>query len=259
MPLNLEHKEVPHRFQMDIDVQQQPNETTCGPTALQAVYKYFGLDIPLETLIKEVHSFEDGGTLAVWLGCHALSQGFDAVLYSCNLQLLDPSWFSGQKVDLVDKLTKQLKYKNDYKLQRTSQAFIDFIKLGGHVELEDVSRELLRKYLSHGLPILTGLSNTFLYREKREVPPEQHSDDLRGVPTGHFVVLSGYDREKKLVYVSDPMERNPYSARRYEVHIDRVICSILLGVLTYDANFLVIRKKKAGHAGDKNSGLSIHH
>jgi hypothetical protein len=229
---------------MDIDVLPQPDETTCGPTALHAVYKYFGLDLPLDQIIKEVHRFEDGGTLAVWLGCHALSQGFDAVLYSCNLQLLDPSWFSEPNVDLAAKLTEQLKYKSEDKLKRESQAFMDFIKLGGHVKLEDVTRELLRKYLSQGLPILTGVSYTFLYREKREIPPEQYFDDLKGIPTGHFVVLSGYDREKKTVFVSDPMERNPYSAMKYEVRIDRVICSILLGVLTYDANFLVIRPKK---------------
>jgi hypothetical protein len=147
-------------------------------------------------------------------------------------------------VDLVGKLTEQLKYKKDDKLQRTSLAFIDFLKGGGHVKLEDVTREVLRKFLSQGLPILTGLSSTFLYREKREISPEQVHDDLRGVPTGHFVVLSGYDREKRLVSVADPIEQNPYAARQYEVHIDRVICSILLGVLTYDANFLIIRPKK---------------
>lgn len=244
MPLRLEPKEVPHRFQLDVDILQQPDETTCGPTALHAVYKYFGLDLPLDQIIREVHRFEDGGTLAVWLGCHALTHGFDAVLYSCNLQLLDPSWFNQPKADIVAKLHEQMKYKADKKLQRASTAFIDFIQLGGHVELEDFTRELLRKYLSHGLPILTGLSSTFLHREKREVPPEQYPDDLQGHPTGHFVVLSGYDREKKLVTVSDPMERFANSPRQYEAHIDRVICSMLLGVLTYDANFLVIRPKK---------------
>ena len=249
MPSGLEFTEIPHRFQMAIEVMRQPDETTCGPTALHAVYKYFGADIPLDQIIREVHRFEDGGTLAVWLGCHALSHGFEALLYTCNLQLLDPSWFNQPGVDLTAKLFEQMKYKSDEKLQRTSLAFIDFLKLGGLVKLEDVTRDILRKYLSQGLPILAGLSSTFLYREEREVPPDQDHDDLRGVPTGHFVVLSGYDREKKLVSVADPMEQNPYSARQYEVHIDRVICSILLGVLTYDANFLIIRPKKKQEHG----------
>lgn len=246
MPLGTEPSEIPRSFQMNIEIERQPDVATCGPTALHAVYKYFGLDIPLDRVIREVHRFEDGGTLAVWLGCHALAQGFDALLYSCNLQLLDPSWFAQPEADLVQKLTEQLNYKKDKKLQRTSHAFIDFLQLGGRVKLEDVTRDLLRRQLSQGFPILTGLSSTFLYREKREISPEQTHDDLKGEPTGHFVVLSGYDREKKLVFVGDPIEQNPYASRTYAVHIDRVICSILLGVLTYDANFLIIRPKKKG-------------
>lgn len=233
--------DIPLNIQMDLKIQSQPNETTCGPTALHAVYRYFGVDIPLKKVIQEVHRFEDGGTLAVWLGCHALSLGFKARLYTCNLQLLDPSWFSSPGVDLEVKLVEQMKYKSDDKLRRSSTACIDFLRLGGEIRLEDASRRLLRRYLGRGLPILAGLSSTFLYQSKREVPPEQEHDDIRGVPTGHFVVLCGYDREKKLVTVADPLEQNPYSTTmKYEVPIDRVISSIHLGILTYDANFLVI-------------------
>ncbi len=237
--------EVPSKFQLDLDVLGQPDDATCGPTALHAVYKYYGDEMPLEQLVKEVHSFEDGGTLAVWLGCHALSRGYAALLYSCSLQLLDPTWFKGPHVDIVARLWQQLEHKNDSKLVRTSHAFIDFLNRGGRLKFEDVTRDLLRKYLSQGFPILTGLSSTFLYREAREVPPAQLPDDIKGVPTGHFVVLTGYDKEKKLVSIADPHSQNPFSpTRKYDIHIDRVICSILLGVLTYDANFLIIYPKK---------------
>jgi hypothetical protein len=42
--------------------------------------------------------------------------------------------------------------------------------------------------------------------------------------------------------VADPLATNPVGAgQRYEVNIDRVICAILLGVLTYDANLLIVR------------------
>jgi hypothetical protein len=142
------------------------------------------------------------------------------------------------------KLEEQLQRKGDEKLNRTSQAFIDFIKSGGIVRLEDVTRDVLRKYLSQGFPILTGLSSTFLYRSPREVPPNQYPDDIRGLPTGHFVILCGYNKANKTVTVADPLTLNPFSStRKYDVHIDRVICSILLGVLTYDANFLIIKPK----------------
>jgi hypothetical protein len=237
--------QIPATYSIDIDILGQPDDATCGPTALHSVYRYYGIDLPLEKVIREVHTFEDGGTLAVWLGTHALSMGFDALLYSCNLQLLDPSWFTTPDVLLVTKLQEQLCHKSDDKLVRTSHAFIDFIQKGGKVRLEDVTRDVLRKWLSQGFPILTGLSSTFLYRSAREVPPTQRPDDVLGLPTGHFVILCGYNRDHKTVTVADPLTQNPYSpSRKYDVHIDRVICSILLGVLTYDANFLIIMPRK---------------
>jgi hypothetical protein len=237
--------DVPSACSININVMGQPDDSTCGPTALHAVYQYYGDTIPLEQVVREVHKFEDGGTLAVWLGAHALARGYDALLYTCNLQLLDPSWFSTSRVDFVQKLQEQLKSKSDDKLVRTSLAFIDFIKKGGTLRLEDVTREVLRRWLSQGYPILTGLSSTFLYRCPREIPPDQVPDDVNGIPAGHFVVLCGYDRRNKTVTVADPFTKNPYSSsRKYNVHIDRVICSILLGVLTYDANFLIIKPRR---------------
>ena len=183
--------ELPSSYSIDIDILGQPDDATCGPTSLHSVYRYYDDDISLEQVIQEVHTFEDGGTLAVWLGTHALSRGFDALLYSCNLQLLDPTWFTTPDTDLVAKLEEQMLHKSDTKLTRTSHAFIDFIKSGGRVKLGDVTRDVLRRYLSQGYPILTGLSSTFLYRSPREVPPVQFPDDICGIPTGHFVILSG--------------------------------------------------------------------
>lgn len=230
---------------IELDILSQPNETTCGPTCLHAVYRYYNDTVDLDQLIKQVHKFEDGGTLAVWLGCHALERGYSALLFSCNLQVFDPTWFiAGDTIDIYEKLKMQARHKRERKLLRTTRAFMDFLKLGGKVRLEDVTRELIRKYLSQGCPILAGLSSTFLYRSARENPELCEYDDIRGEPTGHFVVLCGYDRETKHVLIADPLATNPYSpSRKYEVHIDRVICSILLGVLTYDANFLIIKKK----------------
>ncbi|MBS0655828.1 MAG: C39 family peptidase, partial [Verrucomicrobia bacterium] len=166
---------------------------------------------------------------------------------TCNLQLFDPTWFAKDNVNLCRKLQKQQRYKKERKMTRESRAFMDFLKLGGRVRMEDLTRDLIRRYLRKGIPILTGLSSTFLYRSARETG--EVFDDLKGKPSGHFVVLCGYDKKTKHVRIADPFGRNPYSPTlKYEVHIDRVICSILLGAYTYDANFLIIRPKDQSRA-----------
>ncbi len=40
-----------HRLHFEI--QPQPNNTTCGPTCLHAVYRYLGEEIPLLQVIEE--------------------------------------------------------------------------------------------------------------------------------------------------------------------------------------------------------------
>jgi hypothetical protein len=96
--------------------------------------------------------------------------------------------------------------------------------------------------LERDRPILTGLSATFLYRSPREVGAETlHEDDIRGVPTGHFVVLCGWDAGQRSVLVADPLADAPRTPEHlYWLPVERVINAILLGVLTYDANLLVL-------------------
>jgi hypothetical protein len=89
------------------------------------------------------------------------------------------------------------------------------------------------------------LSATYLYGSSREHGPEDRPDDVRGKPAGHFVVLCGYDKETRDVLVADPLKKNPLSGtNQYLVSIDRVICAILLGIVTYDANFLIIEPRQ---------------
>lgn len=230
---------------ISIDIQPQPNEITCGPTCLHAVYGYYGDKVDLNQIIQEVPSLEGGGTLAVLLGTHALHRGYKATVYTYNLQVFDPTWFEPQPLsahDLSDKLRTQAEAKHNVKLQVATKAYLNFLQLGGQIRFQDLSRSLLRGYLKAKCPILTGLSSTFLYHCCREYGYDLIADDIKGMPEGHFVILNGYDSTTKLVSIADPFQKNPYSSElKYAVSVDRVICAILLGILTYDANFLIIQ------------------
>jgi hypothetical protein len=232
---------------------RQPDDVTCGPTCLQAVYQYHGDYVPLRTVIDEVPSLEDGGTLAVLLGAHALKRGYDATIYTYNLQVFDPTWFREDGPPLSEKLRRLSEHRTDSKLSRAASHYVEFLGLGGKILFQDLTSELLRRYLKRGVPVLTGLSSTFLYRSAREIPQTNEADDIRGSPAGHFVVLSGYREVAREVRVADPWHPNPVSKEgQYWVGMSRLVNSILLGILTYDANLLIIERKKApGHDSDE--------
>lgn len=231
------------RKSLTVDILRQPNDTTCGPTCLHSIYRYYGDKKPLSEIIQEVQSISGGGTLGVCLANHALARGYQAKIISYNLEVFDPTWFQ-PGVDIHEKLGEQIKAKKSKKLKMVCTAYQRFLELGGVLTSIDLQAALIRKYLNRGIPILTGLSATYLYQTKREYGIKNESDDVRGFPAGHFVVFSGYNRIKRKVSIADPYTPNPLSTKaNYAVDLNRAMTAILLGVMTYDANFIIITKK----------------
>lgn len=253
------------KTEIKLDIRAQPDDETCGPTCLYSLYRHYGVrGVTLKKVISQIHRLDSGGTLAEILACHALKRGFKATIYTFHLQMFDPTWFASDgrahdPADLAARLDQQAMVKRgDKRLKVSTRAFKEFLSLGGELKMVDLNAALIRGYLAKGTPIIAGLSSTFLYRTSREIGEENVDDDVRGEPQGHFVMLVGYDHESKEVLVADPLDTNPpFHTAKYRLPISRILNAILLGILTYDANLLVLepgpemapkrrsRKKKA--------------
>jgi hypothetical protein len=230
---------------LNFDIKAQPDEETCGPTCLYALYQYYHDTISLKEVIREVKKLKTGGTLAVMMGNHALSRGYDAVIYTYNLNVFDPSWFKHSSRKMIELLRKQMRYKfKSKKLQVASKAYIKFLEAGGSIRYAEMNEKLIKGYLQRSIPILAGLSATYLYGTPREISTSNKFDSIKGEPVGHFAVINGYDESSSFAYLADPMNPNPLKSQYYSVHFDRLINSIMLGIVTYDANVLIIEPKK---------------
>ncbi len=229
---------------LDFDIKAQPDEVTCGPTCLHALYQYYNDPLSLKEVIQQVKQLKSGGTLAVMLGNHALKRGYKATIYSYNLNMFDPSWSNLSTAKIIMNLKKQMAYKfKQRKLQIASKAYIKFLEAGGKLMWGELDEHLIKSYLNKSIPVLTGLSATYLYGTPREIGATNKYDSIKGVPVGHFVIINGYDDDNNCVYLADPMNPNPLKSQYYNVTFDRLINSIMLGIVTYDANLLIIEKK----------------
>lgn len=231
---------------LSIPILAQPDDITCGPTCLQAIYQYYGDGVPLPTVIDEVQTLAGGGTLAALLGCHALARGYVARLYTFDLTLFDITWFA-DGVDLADKLKAQFAAKADPRIREATGAHLRFLEAGGEIRFEDLTASLIRGILKRDRPILAGLSATYLYRTARErdLGGRLVFDDLAGDPSGHFVVINGYDMERRVTGIADPLLPNPLSdSQYYEVTLHHLVCAVMLGIVTRDANLLVLSPRK---------------
>jgi len=239
----------PVHTELTLEILPQPTDETCGPACLHAVYRFFSDPVPLNHVVEEVTRLGTGGTLAAYLGSHALTRGYHATIYTYNLELFDPTWFTEAEVHLDERLREQAKAKSSRRLLAATSAHIEYLEAGGSIRFEELTPDLIRRILSRGLPIMTGLSATYLYGCAREVYDEVGGavyDSIRGSPTGHFVVLHGYDPSTDSVLVADPYLDNPLAqGHAYRVGIVRLLGAIMLGVLSYDGNLLFIEPEKA--------------
>jgi hypothetical protein len=223
----------------------QPDDVTCGPTCLRKVYDFYGMEIDVPTLLAGMPRNEDGGTLAVFLGIDALRRGFSARIYSYDLRIFDPTWHDLDVPALAEKIHARFPYLPDAKRLRAARAYLDFIERGGRLAFDELTPGLLKEIIDREHPVLAGLSATHLYRSARERhDPDTHrllDDDVAGEPTGHFVVIAGYEHWGRRFVVRDPSAHVPAPAdERQVVDAQRLINAILLGDATYDAVLLEI-------------------
>jgi hypothetical protein len=230
-------------LRLPLSILPQPDESTCGPTCLHAVLRFWGEAEPLEEVVARSRRLEHGGTIAVFLACDALRRGYAATIYTWNITVFDPTWFEGG-VDVAGKLAAQRRIKPDYRLQHATDGYLEFLQSGGELRFADLTAGLLHGILRHGLPVITGLSSTFLYRSAREFGLDGTPDDVAGLPAGHFVVVSGFDAARRSLLVADPYQPNPYGpSLAYWISVERVLAAILLGIVTHDANLLVVHPR----------------
>ncbi|TVQ61338.1 MAG: hypothetical protein EA378_08985 [Phycisphaerales bacterium] len=261
---------------LPVEILAQPDDETCGPTCLHAVYRYWGDDASLAEIIQSATSLNTAGvgrgTIASMLGAHALARGYRATLYTFNLHMFDPTWFTrggrSDPTELAAKLQAQAlarpitgeRRETDQRFLTTTAAYLEFLRLGGQVRLRDLTSRLISGFIRAGRPVLTGVSATYLYRCAREFGPNDDYDDVRGAPAGHFVVLHGYEKKGRRVTIADPLSDNPgFETQRYTVKMSRLVPAIMLGVLSHDANLLVIEPPgepgSAAGEGDGTDGV----
>ncbi len=228
----------------DFQITPQPDETTCGPSCLHAVYRSYGDDIPIEQLTEEIRALPGGGTLAVYLAHHALKRGYDATIYTCDLRIFDPTWFEEGGPDPAERLRARKELKKSDRNRAATSAYAKFLDAGGQVRLRDLTGGLIAEHIGERTPVIAGLCSTWLYRCAREREDDFEPDDICGEPTGHFVVLHGVDLDRDTIEIADPYLHKPVpGSHAYAIQTERLIGALYLGTITYDAKLLVIRPR----------------
>jgi len=224
-------------LRLPVPRQVQPDDVSCGPTALSSVLRFYGaaLDLPAVRAATPVNP--DGGTLAPHLGSAALVLGYQVRAHPLALGIFDPTWRDLPPAELRDRLDRRTLLLPDGRTRRVHQAWRAFLDAGGQVVLGELRAGELVAALDRGHPLICGLSVTWLYQQARERAADNEPDDIGGEPVGHFVVVCGYEDSGRSFVVADPWPQPPFAQNDglYVVSRRRLTQAILLGDATHDA------------------------
>lgn len=241
---------------LNVDIREQ-KEYECLPACLQAVFSFFQIEIPEDEIINKVskNSFK----LYDWefkAGKIAIEKGLKAEIYTNVSQIFDPSWTGLPTDELAEKIKKELEffiYRNDNfekdpelmtfmcpnkivaeRLTEDAKAALEYLKLGGTINFNPISKELIGKKLDNNIPVIISHNPTLLHRMKRFGDGE--SDDIKGSSWGHVAIISGEDGNNFII--SDPDGIFYEGKMTYKADKDLVLES----VLRYNGQALVVGK-----------------
>lgn len=230
----------------EVHVPIQPDDESCGITCLKAIYDLYSRPASLDILRHEIDHWPTGGTVAVNLARHALDRGFEAEIYAYNPRIFDPTWSALPPAALAAKLRLRKARTRDRKRNRIIGFYLDYLRKGGRLRFDDLDESLMRRLAARRAPVVAGVSATYLYRQPRETH-DNRSDDVRGEPVAHFVVVAGWNARSRTVAVRDPLRNNPIASDgRYRLPFRRFANAVMLAALTDDEALLILSEAKKG-------------
>lgn len=243
-------------IKLDIDIKKQ-KEYECLSACLKAVLSYYEVDISEEDIIEKIST--DSMKLYDWefkSGKLVIESGLKMEIYSNVGQILSPSWASLSPDELIKKIEEELKffvYRSENfekdpelltsmcphklwaeRLTKDVASMLEFVKAGGAINFNPISKELIRQKLVNNIPVIVSHDAAILHRMSRY--SNGKPDDIKGDNWGHVVIISGEEGDNFLI--SDPAGMFYENKTVYEANKDLVLESIL----RYNGQLLVVSR-----------------
>lgn len=233
---------------LDIPRYMQPKDE-CEPTCLKMVMEF--LDRSRKFDLKEIINDTQSKLKYIdWdykIGTAALKRGFNAKIITFSNDLFDPTWTKLSKKKIIEKLKKRLKFVLNYNKKDINEGYIwwwyesslkaaiEFLEIGGEIELKPISKELIKNYIKKNIPVITPLNGSIFYNRKRVY--RGRYDDIRGEYFGHCVVTTGFRNDNFII-------TNPGSLSNKTKGIVEIDSDVLISAIISHADQIIIIERE---------------
>ncbi|MBS3172355.1 C39 family peptidase [Candidatus Woesearchaeota archaeon] len=188
---------------LEVPVVFQPEGTKyCGPAGLSMIFKYYGLNIPFEQIIKDLE-VDTVGTYAPQLGLYLIKHGFDIEIITLHPTLFTKNDYLMNQEEILLRIEDLFNKTKLEQNKKTLNYFIEFLKSGGKIKVKIPSKEDIIEEIKYNRPITALMTTNFLnYNEPKF--------------NFHFNVITGIDNE--FVYVNDPWPDNTNGKKKHKIN-----------------------------------------
>ncbi|MBD3362355.1 hypothetical protein GF362_01395 [Candidatus Dojkabacteria bacterium] len=188
------------------NIKQKADSSACGPSCLQAIYKYYGKDLKLKMILEDLHIDKDTSTYVSQLARHLNTNHLSTTLISSNPFVVSPDWKAKPKKVVIKELKEWiLHHFNKGKVEniwiKEALYLLFYLQEGGNLKISNITTDLIDKYLEDQNLILCCLAENWIWG-KRKISKVVEYDNIKGHVNGHFVIV--YDKNKGDYQISDP-------------------------------------------------------
>jgi len=222
----------------------------CTQASVTQLLNYYGINKTIEEVKKEVPVYvspegKPVGTSLGHMGCYLLQQGFQTTFHIVDVEIFDRSWKELTSEQLVQKLQERKQFIRHSRYEQEAfdlifDGYISFLRSGGKIELPIIDEAYLVKQLEQA-PFLAVVSYNFLHSDSKYRYDNEHNinvrDDIKGNPTTHAIIVSGYEEGK--FSIVDPDEEN---GGKKTISASQLIGAIYLAETDFDSLVLTVSK-----------------
>lgn len=228
----------------------QPTNHTCGYASLSMLLSFYDIEKTVDELTSEVpqpknEKGEATGSVTAQLVAWCAQNGLKAHMYSFDCEVLDLSWKSLNKKNLIKKLKEAREYRVAEVFGRHwSRVYIDaytnMLESGAKLTIQPyVTSELIYKLLEK-CPVYANICSTVARGEgrKRNIGLRKSVlDDKDGTISNHSIVIYGNDEDGKFL-VADPWDG------LLKVDPEKMVVIITAAQIECDNQIFVVEGKK---------------
>jgi hypothetical protein len=183
-------------------VYQKQGSVDCGPSVLSMWLAYYGKNMPVAKITKQVEVYKGLGTYTPQLGTFMIEQGFNVEIVTLHPDLFTLSDQQLSQKQILERFRSLVKKAKKVSSKRALRFFIQFMEGGGKIKVAIPFAEDVREEIKEKRPLGALLTSNYLLGNEPRF-------------NFHFNLITGIDAE--FVYLNDPLIDKRGGKQRFKI------------------------------------------